>query len=161
MSVDKDFFSLYFDENSVQIYLKINTRDIVAINKRQTNRYDVNKISVYYKKNEKSNQIIEIKLKAQSRREADIWIQRLRFIIKPNKFEFKNKKGETIKTIVDEIFPISKFKNQPNTFYIFLKKIEHLIKRKNKLLFFHYLRIRGLVNLRKRKKFPNVVFELL
>ena len=129
MEVTKEFFKLSFDSLHKVSHSIIKCEDIICINKRQMNRDDINKFSVYYRTTGLkvfSNSIVEIKLKAASRRETDLWIERLRAKIKPKKYQFKIKeKQNPIETVLKE-----GYKMTPKAFYLKLSCLEYILTKK-------------------------------
>jgi hypothetical protein len=129
---------------------KIKTCDIIAINKRQIYKEDIFCFSIYFKN--KNKKIQEIKIRASSTREADIWIDRLRIYIEPlrYKFDFRGKNSdflsmieyiETEKNLVaNKNIMIINFRSEPKKYFIVLKNLEYIINRKKIILFFEIIR---------------------
>ncbi len=104
---------------------------VIAINKRQIDRNDVFKFSIYYQLSDDSK-IKEIKLKATSRGDTDRWISTLRKAINPKKYEFKYDK--TTQEDANLLFPYCDTRKQ----YLALCHLEYILCREKMMNFFEY-----------------------
>ena len=139
MLLSREHLILYYDETMNKEFIKINVCDIISINKRQLDRNDVNKFSIFYYKNKKTNEVSEIKLKTLSRKELDIWINRLRTFIKPAKFVFSFTNNEI--SCNEYLNLIESYKKLPEKKYYSFKNLEYIIQRRNKLKFFENFKV--------------------
>ena len=85
----------YEDEQNEKLFLEIPREHVIAINKRQIDKHDVFKFSIYYQ-NPQEDIIHEIKLKTTSRSETEKWIKDLRKLINPKRYDFKYDKENYI-----------------------------------------------------------------
>jgi hypothetical protein len=148
MSTDEEFFKLTYDPEFSKIFLKIKIRNIIAINKRQIYKEDLFAFSVYYK-NYKED-IKEIKLKATSTREAEIWIEKLKILIDPQKYKFNlngKKKNcislteyldddNSLTVVTNKNLLFKKFVKNPQKYFITFKNFEFIFERNKKFQFF-------------------------
>ena len=127
----KDDLLFFEDENKKKLFLKIKRDEVIAINKRQIERTDIFKFSIHYQKfGEKK--LREIKLKANGRYYCDSWIQTLRILIKPKKYEFVYDKKTFEDVNKTQIF----FDNKE--LYIKMCNLEYILLRNKMANFFGY-----------------------
>ena len=129
----KEKLLFYKDKEKNKLFLEINRDHVIAINKRQIDKYDVNKFSIYWQRPEEEI-IHEIKLKAKTRSETDSWIRNLRELIQPKRYEFKYDKENYIDA--NELFHFRDTKE----FYIALCHLEYILLRNKMIDFFEYYR---------------------
>jgi len=134
LTKEKLFF--YKDKEKKKLFLEINRDHVIAINKRQIDKYDVNKFSIYWQRPDEEI-IHEIKLKARTRSETDSWIKNLRDLIKPKPYEFKYDKENYIDA--NELYHFRDTKE----FYIALCHLEYILLRNRMIDFFEYYRNTG------------------
>ena len=123
----------YKDQQKKNKFLEIKRENVIAINKRQIDKYDVFKFSIYWQ-NPNEDKINEIKLKTDSRYNTDRWIRDLRKIINPKRYEFKYDKENYIDA--NELYHF----RDTREFYISLCKLEYIILRRRMINFFDYYR---------------------
>ncbi len=128
----------YSDEQKTKIFLTIPRSSVIAINKRQIDKYDVYKFSIYYK-NPEDNIITEIKLKTGNKTDTDRWISTLRRFIQPKRYIFKFNNNEIT---AEELFPFKDTKK----LYLSFCHLEYIIVRGKMRKFF------GLYKNEKEKK---------
>ena len=126
----KDNLLFYVDKKN-NLFLKIPRSDVIAINKRQVDKNDIFKFSIYYQ-NPNEDIIHEIKLKTVSRSETDRWIRELREEIKPKKYEFKYDKENYIDA--NEVYHFRDMRK----FYLALCHLEYILLRSHMKNFFEY-----------------------
>ena len=131
----KEKLLFYKDKEKNKLFLEINRDHVIAINKRQIDKYDVNKFSIYWQRPDEEI-IHEIKLKAKTRSETDSWIRNLRELIQPKRYEFKYDKENYIDA--NELFHFRDTKE----FYIALCHLEYILLRNKMIDFFEYYRNR-------------------
>lgn len=124
LNADESYLTLYHDKEYKNIFLRINTSDIVAIGKRQIDRHDVYKFSIFYRnvsnKNKLTNEVTELKLKATTRRQTDNWIEKLRCLVYPERYKFNLAKGEIqVNDVIKGVYA------NPHSFYIKLSHLEY------------------------------------
>ena len=129
----KDKLLFYKDKEKNKLFLQINRDHVIAINKRQIDKYDVNKFSIYWQSPDEDI-IHEIKLKARTRSETDSWIRNLRELINPKRYEFKYDKENYIDA--NELYHFRDTKE----FYIALCHLEYILLRRKMMDFFEYYR---------------------
>ena len=129
----KEKLLFYKDKEKNKLFLEINRDHVIAINKRQIDKYDVNKFSIYWQSPDEDI-IHEIKLKARTRSETDWWIRNLRELIQPKRYEFKYDKENYIDA--NELFHFRDTKE----FYIALCHLEYILLRNKMIDFFEYYR---------------------
>jgi hypothetical protein len=137
LTSDKLLF--YEDENKIKLFLEIPREQVIAINKRQIDKHDVFKFSIYYQ-NPNEEIIHEIKLKTTSRSETDKWIKDLRKLINPKRYEFKYDKENYIDA--NELYHFRDTKK----FYLALCHLEYILLRNRMIDFFEFYRNRGNIN---------------
>ena len=137
LTSDKLLF--YEDENKIKLFLEIPREHVIAINKRQIDKHDVFKFSIYYQ-NPNEEIIHEIKLKTTSRSETDKWIKDLRKLINPKRYEFKYDKENYIDA--NELYHFRDTKK----FYLALCHLEYILLRNRMIDFFEFYRNRGNIN---------------
>ena len=137
LTSDKLLF--YEDENKIKLFLEIPREHVIAINKRQIDKHDVFKFSIYYQ-NPNEDIIHEIKLKTTSRSETDKWIKDLRKLINPKRYEFKYDKENYIDA--NELYHFRDTKK----FYLALCHLEYILLRNRMIDFFEFYRNRGNIN---------------
>lgn len=123
--------NFYTDAELKKLKITIPRETVIAINKRQINRNDVFKFSIYYQL-PNSKEIKEIKLKASSRLDTDRWISTLRKCINPKKYEFKYVKNN--QENANLLFPFS----DTRKLYLSLCHIEYIMNREKMMQFFEY-----------------------
>ena len=131
----KEKLLFYKDKEKKNLFLEINRDHVIAINKRQIDKYDVNKFSIYWQRPDEEI-IHEIKLKAKTRSETESWIRNLRELINPKRYEFKYDKENYIDA--NELFHFRDTKE----FYIALCHLEYILLRNKMIDFFEYYRNR-------------------
>lgn len=139
MLLSREHLILYYDENMTKEFLRLNLSDVISINKRQLNREDINKFSIFYYKNKNTNEVSEVKLKTLSRKELDIWINRLRTFIKPAKFVFSYQNEEI--GCNEYLNLIENYKKLPEKKFYSFKNLEYIIERRKKVKFFDNFKI--------------------
>lgn len=135
----------YYDENYKRLFTSIARDSVIAINKRQLDRTDVYKFSIFYNNNHSHNNSIssssntiipddikELKLKTSSRNETDKWVHSLRDCLKPKRYQFQYDKDLYIDA--NTLFPSVDSKN----FYIKLCHLEYILIKDKFLKFFEY-----------------------
>ena len=98
----KNFLIFYSDKEKKKLFLKIPRTSVIAINKRQIDKNDVFKFSIYYQ-NPGDEEITEIKLKASNKADTDRWISTLRRFIQPKRYIFPY--NQNIEKNAEELFP--------------------------------------------------------
>ena len=119
----------YKDQQFKNVYLKIPRNTVIAINKRQIDRNDLYKLSIYYQLTPES-EIQELKLKAASRSELDSWVKNLRKKIQPKKYVFNKVNNEDNGLLA----PF----NDTRKFYISLCHLEYILHRRQLKEFFEW-----------------------
>ena len=137
LTSDKLLF--YEDENKKKLFLEIPREQVIAINKRQIDKHDVFKFSIYYQ-NPNEDVIHEIKLKTTSRSETDKWIKDLRKLINPKRYEFKYDKENYIDA--NELYHFRDTKK----FYIALCHLEYILLRNRMIDFFEFYKNKDINN---------------
>ena len=132
-SLTSEKLLFYKDKERKKLFLEIPRENVIAINKRQIDKYDVFKFSIYYQ-NPKEDIIHEIKLKAKSRADTDNWIKNLREEIAPKRYEFKYDKENYIDA--NELYHFRDTKK----FYLALCHLEYILLRNRMINFFEYYR---------------------
>ena len=123
---------LIFNEDPKnKLFLEIPRSHVIAINKRQIDKNDIFKFSIYYQ-NPNEDIIHELKLKTTSRQETDRWIRDLRNALKPKRYEFKYDKENYIDA--NELFHFRDMKK----FYLALCHLEYILLRNCMKHFFEY-----------------------
>ena len=128
----KDNLIFYTNQDKKKIFLLIPKKSVLAINKRQINKYDVFMISIYYEI--EKEKIIEFKIKTTSRVDTDRWLSILRREIQTKKYEFKYDKNKY--EDANSIFPFEYTKK----FYLALCHLEYIIASRKIKNVFDYLR---------------------
>ena len=124
---------IFQEEKNNKIFLEIPRSQVIAINKRQIDKNDIFKFSIYYQ-NPNEDIIHELKLKTTSRAETDRWIKDLRNALKPKRYEFKYDKDNYID--VNEVYHFRDMKK----FYLALCHLEYILLRNHMKNFFEYYR---------------------
>ena len=137
LTSDKLLF--YEDEDNTKFFLEIPREHVIAINKRQIDKNDVFKFSIYYQ-NPNEDIIHEMKLKTTGRGETDKWIRDLRKLINPKRYEFKYDKENYIDA--NELYHFRDTKK----FYLALCHLEYILLRNRMIDFFEFYRNRGNIN---------------
>ena len=127
----QDKLLFYDEEKNNKLFLEIPRTSVIAINKRQIDKNDVFKFSIYYQ-NPNEEIIHEIKLKTTTRAETDRWIKELRKLINPKKYEFKYDKDNYIDA--NELYNFRDMRQ----FYISLCHLEYILARNIMVNFFRY-----------------------
>ncbi len=122
---------VFHEEKNNKIFLEIPRSEVIAINKRQIDKNDIFKFSIYYQ-NPNEDIIHELKLKTTSRAETDRWIKDLRNALKPKRYEFKYDKENYIDA--NELFHFRDMKK----FYLALCHLEYILLRNFMKHFFEY-----------------------
>ena len=130
-----DNLLFYSDEQRKKLFLSVPKSSVIAINKRQIDKNDVFKFSIYYK-NEDEEIIHELKLKTEGRADTERWILRLKKLINPKKYEFKYDKENYIDA--NELFHF----RDSREFYIRLCHLEYILLRNKMMDFFKYYKIK-------------------
>jgi hypothetical protein len=128
----KDNLIFYTNQDKKQIFKLIPRKSVLAINKRQINKYDVFMISIYYEI--EKEKIIEFKIKTTSRVDTDRWLSILRKEIQTKKYDFKYDK--TKYEDASSIYPFEDTKK----FYLALCHLEYIIASRKIKNVFDYLR---------------------
>ena len=131
----KDNLLFYVDKKN-NLFLKIPRSDVIAINKRQVDKNDIFKFSIYYQ-NPNEDIIHELKLKTTGRGETDKWIKDLRKLINPKRYEFKYDKENYIDA--NELYHFRDTKK----FYLALCHLEYILLRNRMIDFFEFYRNKG------------------
>ena len=128
---------IFEDDDKIpkKIFLEIPRSHVIAINKRQIDKNDLFKFSIYYQA-PNEDIIHELKLKTGGRLETDRWINNLRVALKPKRYEFKYVKNNYIDA--NELFHFRDMKQ----FYLALCHLEYILLRNNMKNFFEYYRNR-------------------
>ena len=134
LTSDKLLF--YEEEDNTKFFLEIPREHVIAINKRQIDKNDVFKFSIYYQ-NPNEDIIHEMKLKTTGRGETDKWIRDLRKLINPKRYEFKYDKENYIDA--NELYHFRDTKK----FYLALCHLEYILLRNRMIDFFEFYRNRG------------------
>ena len=124
---------IFYEEPKKKLFLEIPRSHVIAINKRQIDKHDIFKFSIYYQ-NPNEDIIHELKLKTTGRQENDRWIRDLRNAIKPKRYEFKYDRNNYIDA--NELFHFRDMKK----FYITLCHLEYILLRNHMKKFFEYYR---------------------
>ena len=134
----------YYDKEYRRLFLTIAREAVIAINKRQLDRRDVFKFSIFYNSNclrdssvssstsTAPNNIKELKLKASTRRETEYWVDTLRESLKPKRYQFQYDKDLYVEA--NTLFPAVDSKS----FYIKLCHLEYILIKDKFLKFFEY-----------------------
>jgi hypothetical protein len=146
MRVDREFFTITYDELYTKIFKKIKVKNIVGINRRLLDREDVYKFNIYFRE-ENTNKIQELKFKTKTRTEANIWVERLRNYIKPDLFTFY-KKNEKISKISDSEKSLLIKLDLQKIFYR-LASLQLILDRKYKIRFMKSINETVLIKSRK------------
>ena len=126
---------IFYEEPKKKLFLEIPRSHVIAINKRQIDKHDIFKFSIYYQ-NPNEDIIHELKLKTSGRQENDRWIRDLRNAIKPKRYEFKYDRDNYIDA--NELFHFRDMKK----FYITLCHLEYILLRNHMKNFFEYYKNR-------------------
>ena len=126
---------IFYEEPKKKLFLEIPRSHVIAINKRQIDKHDIFKFSIYYQ-NPNEDIIHELKLKTSGRQENDRWIRDLRNAIKPKRYEFKYDRDNYIDA--NELFHFRDMKK----FYITLCHLEYILLRNHMKYFFEYYKNR-------------------
>ena len=132
----KEKLLFYKDEKRTKLFLEIKRDYVLAINKRQIDKNDVFKFSIYWQ-NPNEDIIHEIKLKTESKASTDKWINDLRKLINPKRYEFKYDKENYIDA--NELYHFRDTKE----FYLALCHLEYILLRNRMIDFFEYYKGRG------------------
>ena len=135
----KEKLLFYKDVKRTNLFLQIPRENVIAINKRQIDKHDIFKFSIYWQ-NPNEDIINEIKLKTESRAKTDKWIKDLRRLINPKRYEFKYDKENYIDA--NELYHFRDTKK----FYLALCHLEYILLRNRMIDFFEYYRNRGNIN---------------
>ena len=135
----KEKLLFYKDVKRTNLFLQIPRENVIAINKRQIDKHDIFKFSIYWQ-NPNEDIINEIKLKTESRAKTDKWIKDLRRLINPKRYEFKYDRDNYIDA--NELFHFRDMKK----FYLALCHLEYILLRNKMKNFFEYYRNRGNIN---------------
>jgi len=127
----QDKLLFYEDDKKTKLFLEIPRSHVIAINKRQIDKNDVFKFSIYYQ-NPNEDRIHEMKLKTTSRSETDKWIKDLRKLINPQRYEFKYDKENYIDA--NELYHFRDTKQ----FYLALCHLEYILLRNRMIDFFKF-----------------------
>ena len=127
---------LFYEDENTKPFLEIPREHVIAINKRQIDKNDVFKFSIYYQ-NPNEDIIHEMKLKTTGRGETDKWIRDLRKLINPKRYEFKYDKENYIDA--NELYHFRDTKK----FYLALCHLEYILLRNRMIDFFEFYRNRG------------------
>ena len=129
----QDKLLFYEDDKKTKLFLEIPRSHVIAINKRQIDKNDIFKFSIYYQR-PNEDIIHELKLKTTGRKETDKWIKDLRNVLNPKRYEFKYDKENYIDA--NELFHFRDMKQ----FYIKLCHLEYILLRNYMKHFFEYYR---------------------
>lgn len=122
--IDEQDFYLFKDKDKLSFYLKIPLNTILGVNKCQLVKADINTFSIYYKRNELTNEVTELKLKAINKREMIDWIYKIRLVLNSNKFDFQIGRNQVhCDNYLRGLFPHSKH------LFISINLIEFIIKK--------------------------------
>ena len=149
-SLTKKSLLFYRDKEKSKLFLEIDRNSVVAINKRQIDKNDVFKFSIYYQ-NPGDPEITEIKLKANNKSDTDRWISNLRRFIQPKRYNFIYDKS--IEKDAEEVFP---FKDTRKLYLTFCH-LEYILLRGRMSQFFVY--IRKLQNEKWNKNNNSYIFD--
>ena len=127
----KNFLIFYSDKEKKKLFLKIPRTSVIAINKRQIDKNDVFKFSIYYQ-NPGDEEITEIKLKASNKADTDRWISTLRRFIQPKRYIFPY--NQNIEKNAEELFP---FKDTRKLYLAFCH-LEYILVRGRMAEFFDF-----------------------
>jgi len=122
---------LYSNEKKTKLFKKIPKQCIIAINKRQIDKNDVFKFSIYYQLNNEKK-ITEIKLKARNKTDTDKWIEILRRNIQPKKYIFSYNKDTQEDASL--LFPFT----DTRKLYLYLCHLEYILHRRQMMEFYEY-----------------------
>ena len=122
---------VFYEDTKKKLFLEIPRSHVIAINKRQIDKHDIFKFSIYYQ-NPNEDIIHELKLKTTGRSETDRWINNLRNAIKPKRYEFKYDRDNYIDA--NELFHFRDMKK----FYLALCHLEYILLRNKMKNFFEY-----------------------
>lgn len=89
LTVDKEKLTLTKLSSTDHKYLTIPTSSIITVNKRQIDKNDVHKFSIFYQLDKNKKEIKEIKLKALNRAEMNGWLTNLNSLITKKSYQFK------------------------------------------------------------------------
>ena len=146
----KDNITLYYLPNKKNIFIRIPSSNIVAINKRQIDKNDLHKFSIFYYNT--NNNIKEIKLKAVNRSEMNNWIINLNKIYKQK--EYKPNVGKSYELIEKIINPL--YSNKKKDVFVSLALIEYIILSKYEISFMNKMKeISKAVNYKKTNRQKN------
>ena len=126
---------IFHEDSKKKLFLEIPRSHVIAINKRQIDKHDIFKFSIYYQ-NPNEDIIHELKLKTHGRAETDRWIRDLRNALKPKRYEFKYDKDNYIDA--NELYHFRDMKK----FYITLCHLEYILLRNKMIEFFEYYKNR-------------------
>ena len=124
---------IFYEQPKKKLFLEIPRSEVIAINKRQIDKNDIFKFSIYYQR-PNEDIIHELKLKTTGRKETDKWIKDLRNVLNPKRYEFKYDKENYIDA--NELFHFRDMKQ----FYIKLCHLEYILLRNYMKHFFEYYR---------------------
>ena len=146
----KDSITLYHLPNKKNIFLKIPSMNIISINKRQIDKNDLHKFSIFYYNT--NNNIEEIKLKAVNRSEMNNWIINLNKIYKQK--EYKPNVGKSYESLEQIINPL--YSKKKKDLYMNLALIEYIMLSKYEISFMNRMKeISKAVNYKTVKRQKN------
>lgn len=136
----------YYDKEYRRLFTSIARDSVIAINKRQLDRTDVYKFSIFYHNNHSHNNslsssssntivpddIKELKLKTSSRKDTEEWVCLLRKYLNPKRYQFQYDKNLYIDA--NTLFPSVDSRN----FYIKLCHLEYILIKDKFSKFFEY-----------------------
>ena len=130
LTADKLIFE---DDDKIpkEIFLEIPRSHVIAINKRQIDKNDLFKFSIYYQ-NPGNEEITELKLKASNKADTDRWISTLRRFIQPKRYIFPY--NQNIEKNAEELFP---FKDTRKLYLAFCH-LEYILVRGRMAEFFDF-----------------------
>jgi hypothetical protein len=135
IKIDNERISFSYDKNFTKYFLILYSHDVICVNKRSVFKSDINTFSIHYKNPNLINAVKEIKLKADSRKEASDWIELLRVKLSLNKkfeFQLRKSKEKRIETFLKNLINF----NPKNFFFVVNNMDQYLMKR----IKFYFLR---------------------
>jgi hypothetical protein len=130
MALKGDTLYFYKDKDFKDTYISIKWNEIVCVNKRQVDRFDIRTVSIHYLTGKRLN---ELRLKCVSRAEVDEWIARFRDRgIGRHDFKISNESS------IDKI--LTGYRKRPIKYYTSLNKLIESINTINNVRIFEKLK---------------------
>lgn len=131
LTVDTEKLTLTKLPFTAQKYLTIPTSSIISVNKRQIDKNDIHKFTIFYQLDKNKNEIKEIKLKAGSRSEMNNWLTNLNSLITKQNYQFKI--GKSYKPC--ETFSNKLLNKDVKQLYFYISILEFIINERYMITF--------------------------